>query len=182
MQHLHPHLQSHAQTSPEAWELFKFLTLFQAITFGVGLFAPMMTLHKGLWIFKEETTYSVLEGIQDLAAGGDGWVALLVFVFTIIFPVLKILLLTWSWLTKKHRHSGRIVAGVAMLGKWSMLDVFVVALLVCLVKVGDLVTVQVRWGLVSFCLSVLLGLLASWLTTRIFGKPALKEPPESTSS
>jgi paraquat-inducible protein A len=179
MQHLH--IQSHAQTSPEAWELFKFLTLFQTLTFGAGLFAPMMTLHKGLWIFKEETTYSVLEGIQDLAAGGDRWIAVIVFVFSIIFPVLKILLLTWSWLTKKHSHSGRIVAGVAMLGKWSMLDVFVVALLVCLVKVGDLVTVKVRWGLYSFCLSVLLGLCTSWLTTRILGKPAHPELPEPTS-
>lgn len=161
---------SHAQTHPEAWELFKFLTLFQGVTFVVGLFAPMMTLHKGVWIFKEESTYSILGGIMDLSANGNTWIAVLISVFSIVFPFLKIVLLSWAWLTKKQRQFRRIVALVGIVGKWSMLDVFVVALLVVLVKVGDLVTVEVRWGLFSFCISVLLGLCASWLTSRVFSE------------
>lgn len=159
---------SQAQTHPDAWEFFKFLTLFQSVTFVVGLFAPMMTLHKGGWIFKEESTYSVLGGIKDLSASGNTWIAVLIFVFSIVFPFFKIVLLSWSWLTKMHSHFRRVVAVVGVLGKWSMLDVFVVALLVCLVKVGDLVKVEIRWGLFSFCISVLLGLCASWLTSRVF--------------
>lgn len=42
-----------------------------------------------------------------------------------------------------------------------------VALLVCLVKLGDLVRVEIRWGLYSFCASVLIGMFASWLTHRV---------------
>lgn len=59
---------------------------------------------------------------------------------------------------------------VSVLGKWSMLDVFVVALLVCAVKVNGVVSMEVRWGLHCFCLSVLLGLGVSWLTTQVFSR------------
>jgi paraquat-inducible protein A len=156
-----------SQRHPDAWELFKWLALLQSVAFGVGLFAPMMTLRKGLWIFQAENTYSVLGGIGDLFTGGNLFIALLISIFTVIFPILKIALLMRAWLTTLHARSARIVAGVELLGKWSMLDVFVVALLVCLVKLGDLVKIEIRWGLYSFCASVLLGMFASWLTHRM---------------
>ena len=156
-----------SKRQPDAWEVFKWLALLQIATFGIGLFAPMMTLRKGLWIFQAENTYSVLGGIGDLFAGGNLFIALLISLFTVVFPILKVALLLWAWLTKLPAHSSRIVAGIELLGKWSMLDVFVVALLVCLVKLGDLVKVEIRWGLYSFCASVLIGMFASWLTHRM---------------
>jgi len=161
---------SFSQTHPEAWELFKFLTFLQTVTFGLGVFAPMMTLHKGFWIFTEASSYSILAGIEDLHAGGNTWLALLILVFSVVFPCVKIILLSWAWLTKRHSHSRRIVTCVSVLGKWSMLDVFVVALLVCAVKVNGVVSMEVRWGLHCFCLSVLLGLGVSWLTTQVFSR------------
>lgn len=102
---------------PDAWEVFKWLALMQITTFGTGLFAPMMTLRKGLWIFQAESTYSVLGGIGDLFAGGNNFIALLISLFTVVFPISKIALLLWAWLTRLPAHSSCIVAGIELLGK-----------------------------------------------------------------
>ena len=51
---------------------------------------------------------------------------------------------------------------VELTGRFSVVDVLLVAILVALVKVGDLVTVYVSEGLFAFALMVFLSLLASW--------------------
>jgi paraquat-inducible protein A len=51
-------------------------------------------------------------------------------------------------------------------GKWSMLDVFVVAVLVVAVKLGAIADVEMRFGLYAFAASVL---LTMFITSRIVG-------------
>ena len=64
-------------------------------------------------------------------------------------------------------------------GKWSMLDVFVVAVLVVAVKLGAIADVEMRFGLYAFAASIL---LTMYITSRIVGltnhsKPVIGHSP-----
>jgi paraquat-inducible protein A len=52
-------------------------------------------------------------------------------------------------------------------GKWSMLDVFVVALLLVIVKLGVLATVQVHYGIYMYALAGLLIMLCTTIINNI---------------
>ena len=83
-----------------------------------------------------------------------------------IFPFVKILSLLTLCL-KRGLDKKRIVqlyGFVSQLGKWSMLDVFVVANLVVLLKSGGVASIQIRDGCFLFFASVMLTLIASlWI-------------------
>ena len=109
--------------------LFFALALFMA-----GLFRPFTEVTK-LWIF--ENKVSVYEGLIILMKSREYFLFAILLVFTVIFPFVKILsLLTLS--LKGGLSRQRIVqlyGFVSHLGKWSMLDVFVIAILVLLLKI-----------------------------------------------
>jgi paraquat-inducible protein A len=80
--------------------------------------------------------FSILDGIDALIVDGEWLVAAIIAVFSIGFPLLKIAVLVGFWwrLRRGQRVSPRAFGWLASLGKWSMLDVFVVALLVLTLK------------------------------------------------
>jgi paraquat-inducible protein A len=112
-------------------------------------------------------THTLVGGILDLWASGSWELSLIVFIASIAVPLLKIaalVLLAWT----SHRRSGwlqRERAGlyrlVETVGHWSMLDVFVVVLLVGMVHFGVLATVEVEPGLLAFGAVVVATMLAS---------------------
>ena len=70
----------------------------------------------------------------------------------------------------RHRERGKLMARerieqlyrfVAQLGKWSMLDVFVVAILIVLVKLGPLAKIQPQQGVYWFAAAILLSMITS---------------------
>ncbi len=106
---------------------------------------------------------SLLSGLVVLFAEGYWLVGGVVLLFSVILPPLKLLAL--CWLSSAHfalaQHRAFVYRWVEHLGRWGMLDVMLVAILVAFVKVGDLVNVQAGYGLLAFTLMVLLSLLAS---------------------
>jgi len=84
----------------------------------------------------------------------------------VVFPILKTLVLLAIWnLDPAHgeRHR-RHLGWLASYSKWSMLDVFVVALLVVSVKLGSLAEARVEVGIYAFAASVILTmLLSAWI-------------------
>jgi paraquat-inducible protein A len=143
------------------------------ILLGVGLAAPCMTivprlgshtaLGEWLGLLDEPRTYSILSGIADLLAGRGVWIGLLLLVFSVLFPVAKLVALRMA---VADRHAGRplnrLHGALAGLGRYSMADVFVVALLVVASKTYPGGTeVVVRWGLYPFAASALLTMFAS---------------------
>lgn len=106
---------------------------------------------------------SIVSGTWELLLHGEYVVGVIVLLFSIILPLLKLIglleLTAWQLLGS---HSRRwIYRLVELIGRWGMLDVLLLALLVMLIKVGDLVSFQFGPAAVLFAGCVLLNLAAS---------------------
>ncbi|MCA9183758.1 MAG: paraquat-inducible protein A [Planctomycetales bacterium] len=106
---------------------------------------------------------SLLGGTLDLIAHGSTLVGLIVLVFSIILPLVKLLaLLELSRIGLTHRqHRAWTYRVVEWTGRWSMMDVLLLALLVSLVKLGELLTFHIGPALIAFVMCVLMSMIAS---------------------
>jgi paraquat-inducible protein A len=106
---------------------------------------------------------SVLTGIIELFSHGSWFVGAIVFVFSIAFPLTKIvMLLELSLLRLTHRRFRSLTYRIMEhAGKWSMMDVMLLAFLVMLVKLGSLVEFQFGPAVIAFVLCVALSMVAS---------------------
>jgi len=109
-------------------------------------------------------TSSILWGTVELLRHGNWFVGLVVLIFSIVFPLLKLaLLLEISLLgVLGRRHKALTYRLMEHAGKWSMMDVLLLAFMVMLVKLGDLVTFQFGPAVVAFTLCVVMSMAASW--------------------
>lgn len=110
---------------------------------------------------------TILQGVSFLLHEGMWPLAALIFFASVLIPVLKIVILSilllgvergWVGAERHRTQLYRIVEGV---GRWSMVDVFVIAILVALVQVGSLATITPGVGAIAFCLVVILTMLAA---------------------
>jgi paraquat-inducible protein A len=125
----------------------------------IGLSLPLMQVEK-LIFWKND--YSVFTGIIGLFNDGQLLLAAVLFFFSMVFPFAKLaaLMALW-WLRFQEARREALLHWLGILGKWSMLDVFVVSILIVLVKLGPLASVKPQPGLYFFCAAI----LASMLTT-----------------
>ena len=107
---------------------------------------------------------SLLVGMQQLFAEGHTFVGLIVLTFSIITPLVKLTaLLTLSqkrW-RLPDRHRALTYRTVEQLGRWGMLDVLLVAVMVAFIKLGGVVEFGAGPGLAAFALFVIVSLIAS---------------------
>lgn len=109
-----------------------------------------------------ETT--IWQGVVGLLADGFVGVGLVVLFCSVLAPVAKlgaIFALSTGELLLPNRHRAVTFRLVELLGRWGMLDVVLIALLVAAVKLGDLVSVHAGPGVAAFAGVVVLSLLAS---------------------
>ena len=127
--------------------------------FVAGLVAPAVSV-SSLWIFNE--TFSLTDGALQLAREGEYALFLLVFVFTFVFPALKIIvgLAVCVWSQGNQRLTRRLLPAMAALSKWSMLDVFLLAIIIVMLEGSLLSQADARPGLFMFAGSVILSSLA----------------------
>ena len=105
---------------------------------------------------------SVLEGVTALLSGGHLLVGLVVLICSVVLPVLKLVaLLTISTGALPQRHRALTYRIVEWTGRWGMLDVLLVAILVAVLKLGDFVEVSAGPGLLAFTSFVGLSLVAA---------------------
>lgn len=106
---------------------------------------------------------SLLGGTIDLLRHGSWFVGLVVLVFSIVVPLVKILaLIELSWISLMGRaHRAWTYRVVEWAGRWSMMDVLLLALMVALVKLGELVQFSLGPAVFAFVLCVVMSLLAS---------------------
>jgi paraquat-inducible protein A len=126
----------------------------------VGLFGPLMSLEK-FYVFSNRV--SLASGLADLAAEGQWMLFAVLLGFSVVLPLVKLALLlrVWNLEPVESARQRRHIRWMAHYGKWSMLDVFVVATLVVSVKLGSLAQVEVHYGLYAFAASVLLTMAAN---------------------
>jgi paraquat-inducible protein A len=110
---------------------------------------------------------TILSGVIVLIESGMWPIALLVFFASIAVPVLKLLGLSylllavqrrWARKPKRRTRLYRIIEGV---GRWSMVDVYMIAILTALVSLGNIATVEPGVGSIAFCAVVIATMLAA---------------------
>jgi paraquat-inducible protein A len=152
-----------SQIYPKIYGVIFFLLILLATgLFIAGIFLPILTFKEMDWF---KTTFSVLSGIQNLWQQKQPILALIIVLFSIVFPTVKLVTLFWIWVARLKNHQRiAIVNRLELLGKWSMLDVFVVAVTVVTVKLGFLVNADPRLGIYVFASSIILTMfIMMWL-------------------
>ena len=117
--------------------------------------------------FGREKTDTIMGGIIYFMASGSWPLALLIFFASIVVPILKIVILG-GLLVSLHRHSRwrpetrtRLYRLTVSIGRWSMVDIFVVTIMVAVVSMGALATIEPGPAAMAFALVVIATILAS---------------------
>lgn len=143
--------------------VFNVLLLLALSLFIAGIFTPLIELEK-FWFFKN--SFSLVSSLQTLLDQQELALFLVLLLFSIITPMVKIVILGLVANTSRgyqERHH-LWISFLETWGKWSMLDVFVVALLLVAVKLGPMAHVTVHQGVYLFTGAVLLmQFLSVWL-------------------
>ncbi len=110
---------------------------------------------------------TILSGVVFLWRSGSWDLALIVFVASVVVPLSKLFALTYLLLSVRRRPTSqplqrtKLYRMVELVGKWSMLDIYVVALLATVVKFQSLANISAAPGAVAFGLVVILTMLAA---------------------
>lgn len=124
---------------------------------------PVMTLT----LVGSSERETILSGVVELFQSGMWEIGALVFVASITVPLLKILTLAYLLFTVRRRSSlrpaerTRLYRLVEYIGRWSMIDMFMLSILVALVQLGWLATVQPGPGATCFAGVVILTMFAA---------------------
>ncbi|WP_225759140.1 MULTISPECIES: membrane integrity-associated transporter subunit PqiA [unclassified Leclercia] len=115
----------------------------------------------------DEMPSTIMAGVVLLWGEGSYPVALVIFIASIMVPTLKMIAIAWlCWDAKGHgkRDSERmhfIYEVVEFVGRWSMIDVFVIAVLSALVRIGGLMSIYPAIGALMFALVVIMTMFAA---------------------
>jgi len=110
---------------------------------------------------------TILSGVVFLWRSGSWDLALIVFVASVVVPLSKLFALTYLLLSVRLRSTSqplqrtKLYRMVELVGKWSMLDIYVVALLATVVKFQSLANISAAPGAVAFGAVVILTMLAA---------------------
>lgn len=110
---------------------------------------------------------TIVSGVRHLIASGSWPLALLVFFASITVPVLKIFSLIVLLATTQRRSAWRIRERtllyriVESVGRWSMIDIFMLSILVALVRLGSIASIEPGAGALSFAAVVVITMTAA---------------------
>ncbi|HEY9348959.1 MAG TPA: paraquat-inducible protein A [Inquilinus sp.] len=113
------------------------------------------------------TPDTIMSGVIELADAGMWPLAALVFFASITVPVLKLSGLIYLLVTTQRGKTGQlhnrtvIYRIVEAVGRWSMIDIFMISILVALVQLGALATIEPGIGAVSFAAVVIITMIAA---------------------
>ncbi len=156
--HAHLHLRKPHSLS-RTWAF-----LWAAIAF----YIPAMTLPvmqvSGIGGTEDST---ILSGVVIFWNMGSYAVAIIIFTASVLVPLVKVISLIWLGLAAsgKLKTSPKALSKtyviVEVLGRWSMVDVFVVAILACLVRLGNIMTIVPGPAALSFSAVVILTMFSA---------------------
>ena len=155
-----------------------FGALAASVTLFYGLITPIMmvTIHKDVEYLGDVVlsfeSKGVIGSIQKLFENGDVVVAGVILLFSVIIPTLKTFSLAFVAVFLQSRFAHGIVTFFKMIGKWSMVDVFVVAtfLVYLTVNKGDVSRAEVEVGLYFFLAYVIVSMLVSLSADKMLHK------------
>ncbi|MBT4709966.1 MAG: hypothetical protein HOB82_00340 [Alphaproteobacteria bacterium] len=125
-----------------------------------GLLMPAISVSR-MAVFEQQ--YSLIQAV--IAYWSEDQFALfgLVLVFTVLIPASKVLVGAWAWLAGRNRpaFARRMLRVLAAVSRWSMLDVFIVALTVLVVDGRILDSADIHVGIVLFAAAAVASTLAT---------------------
>lgn len=157
------------EPTPLSHRAIPVMIVVAVLLFGTGIFFPFFHVTK-FWVFNSGV--SVVGGIFTLFQEGEFFLFTVLTLFTLVFPTAKLGLLALIWLEREHdlARMRRLHSWVESLGKWSMLDVFVVAILIVAMKSAAVAEIHLGSGLYLFTFSVVITQFASAWVARLLGK------------
>jgi len=139
------------------------LLILAAVLYIPANMLPILESHSLL----ENQSSTILAGIILFWKGGSWFVAALIFIASIVVPMTKLIALALLLITVQRRsrwapqQRTQLYRMVDFIGRWSMLDIFVVALTVALVQVGALASIKPGAGSLAFGAVVIVTMLAA---------------------
>jgi paraquat-inducible protein A len=110
---------------------------------------------------------TILSGVIYLLVHGMWPLALLIFFASVVVPMLKLVILAYLLISVQRRSPWRpydrtrLYRITEAVGRWSMVDIYVVTILVALVHLGNLATIRAELGAVFFGAVVVITILAA---------------------
>lgn len=110
---------------------------------------------------------TIMSGVIFLLNHGMWPLALVVFVASVLVPLMKLVILVYLLIsvqtgsTRRPRDRTRLYRITEAVGRWSMVDIYVVTILVALVRLGNLATVEAEMGAIFFAAVVLITIFAA---------------------
>jgi paraquat-inducible protein A len=154
------------------------LLIAAAIMYLPANLLPMMET-SSLFGSEEDTIFS---GVIYLWSSGSWDLAIVVFIASIMVPLLKLISLTLLLVSVQRRsvwqpvQRTRLCRMIELVGRWSMLDIYVVTILAALVQVGSLATIKAGPAAVAFGAVVVLTMFAArQFDPRLIWDPLQKE-------
>jgi len=171
---------------PHAWWLV-LLLVGDAVLFWFGFTEDAVTIGTtvkkeflgiALRVVDERQTFSILAAIFRLKDDGNLFLFGVIFLFSVLFPILKLAANLLIWIALMRRGAefatsnfGKFARNLHWWGKWSMIEVFVAGLLCVLLKLGDVTRFKVEAGMYWFFSAVLLSLVNALVTERQLRTP-----------
>jgi paraquat-inducible protein A len=133
------------------------------VLLALGLFLPAIKISSFIFLSRE---LSLAQSVFSFLESGDYFIFAVTFVFSIAFPAFKIVtgLLLWYAADISGTSATSLLNGLAVLSKWSMLDVFMIALVVLVIDGRLLSGANIQAGAIVFSASVL---LSTWAVRRL---------------
>jgi paraquat-inducible protein A len=163
------------ERKPHSLALTAVLLLAAAVLYVPANVLPVMDTRT----FFDDENDTIMSGVLVLLHSGSWPIAVLVFVASIVIPLLKILALgillysAWRRSPRGRLQRSQLYRMVEFVGRWSMLDIYAISLLATLVQIQSFATIIVGWGAWAFGAVVVLTLLAA----RTFDERILWDTP-----
>lgn len=115
----------------------------------------------------EKEPNTIIEGIEHFIQSGDYFIAIIIFFASILVPIFKVvgIMLIMISIQKRWKtwlkHRTLMFRVIKFIGRWSMLDIFVIAVMVALVNLGTLTTIKPAPAATYFAAVVISTMLAS---------------------
>jgi len=117
------------------------------------------------------TTYednTIIAGIFYFFEHGEYFVGTVIFMASVFVPMVKLLILMFLLYSVKTGSSWKLIDKnklfhtISIIGRWSMLDIFVMGIMISLVHFEGLAVVTLGWASVSFAIMVILTMFATF--------------------
>lgn len=145
------------------------LLVIAAVLLAIGLVTPLMTIKTLVFL---RNSFSVVSGVYDLWVEERYFLFAVIILFSIVLPIVKIGLLGRYIIGRLQRRAlgTKLLRLIHDYGRWAMLDVLVVAVLIVTVKFGAVASVEIHLGLYIFGAAVLLIMFITDQVARLYDR------------